>query len=90
MLVLAKSPASPEMIEALKAEHQVVVEVTVKRYYILHKQEGMDALMNEWFVRYRGSSHAYRDSSLVGGADVVTEIKNLTTNQPIVITPAKS
>lgn len=83
MTILSKSPASPEMIEALKAEHQVVVEVTVKRYYVLHKHDNMEALMKEWFIRYGGSSHAYRDGSHVGGADVIQEVKNLTTNQPI-------
>jgi hypothetical protein len=83
MKLLTKSPASPEMIEALKAEGQTVVEVTMKRYYIVHSQPDLPALMQEWFVKYRGSSHAYRDGSHVGGADEVQQVRNLTTGETI-------
>ena len=85
MTLLTKSPASPEMIAAMKAEGQTVVEVTVKRYYILHTQADIASLMQEWFVKYRGSSHAYRDGSHVGGADVVVSVTNATTGQPITL-----
>lgn len=83
MNLLTKSPASPEMIDALKADGQTVMEVTVKRYYILHTEPAMAPLMHEWFVLYRGRSHAYRDGSLVGGADEVQQIKNLTTGKAV-------
>ena len=83
MTLLTKSPSSPETIAALKKEGQIVVEVTVKRYYILHNEAGLAHLMKEWFIKFRGRSHAYRDGSHVGGADEVQQVRILTTNETI-------
>ena len=85
MKMFTKSPSSPEVIEALKADGQVVVEVTIKRLYILQNEADLPRLMKEWFVDYRGRSHAYRDGSLVGGTDEVQQVRNLTTGEEITL-----
>jgi hypothetical protein len=81
MKILTKSPDDPELVAAFKAQGKVVLEVTTKRFYILHAKPDLDQLLQEWFVRYRGCSHAYRDGSLVGGADEVQQVHNLTTGE---------
>jgi hypothetical protein len=79
-MILAIDPASPEGIAAYKQKGYVVLEVTVKRLYILQGEEGqaLKPLIHEWFGTYRGRSHAYRDGSHVGGGDVVQQVRNLT------------
>ena len=86
MNLFLKSPASPTMIETLRKEGEIVIEVTVKQLYILHNSEtpSLGELMDEWFVTYQGRGHAYRDGSHVGGADTVLEVKNLSDGGKIV------
>lgn len=80
MTVFTKDPASPEVIEALKKEGKTLLQVTCTRLYMLEgePERGLETLMHEWFVRYRGRFHAYRDGSHMVGGDVVTEVKVLT------------
>ena len=81
MNVLVKDPRSPEMLATLKQNGEVVVEVTVKQLYILHNEpRSLGQVMWDWFVKWRGRFHAYRDSSHVGGADEVVAVRNLTEN----------
>lgn len=79
--VLLKHPSNPEVIAQMKKAGQPVLAVTTTRYFILHGgTEGrkIEDIVKEWFVKYNGSSHAYRDGSHVGGADEVSEVKVLT------------
>lgn len=80
MSLITKDPASQEMIEHFKKQGATVVQVTMTRLYIIEGNDGrpVEDLMQEWFVKYRGSSHAYRDGSHVGGSDEVQEVKVLT------------
>lgn len=48
-----------------------ILEVNVKQYYIIEGYESMsdEEIKEEWFVKFKGQSHAYRDGSLIHGAD---------------------
>ncbi len=87
MTLFTKDPASPEIIEALKKNGEVLLEVTLKRLYIVSHTEDLGPLMQQWFVKHRGLSHAYRDGSLIGGSDNVTQIRNLTDDTVIDLPP---
>ena len=84
--MLTLHPASPEMVAAFEKIGQTVIEVTVKRYYVLNTEADLTSLMQEWFVKFRGRSHAYRDGSHIGGGgDMVQEIRNVTTDKIITL-----
>jgi len=87
MTVFSKDPRSPEVIEVLKRKGEVLIEVTVKQLFVLHAGDdrSLEELMEEWFVKYRGCSHAYRDGSHIGGADEVVSVMNLTGGKEIAL-----
>jgi hypothetical protein len=81
MTIFTKDPTSPEVIAQLRRAGQVLLEVTTKQLYLVPASESRDlpALVREWFVTYRGRSHAFRDGSHIGGsADQVRRVRNLT------------
>lgn len=87
MTVFSKDPRSPEMLAELKQKGLIVVEATVRQLFILHQAEerSLKETMQDWFVRYNGRSHAYRDGSHVGGADEVQHVCDLTNKCEIVL-----
>jgi len=89
VIVFTKPLTAPEVVEALKNEGKVLLQVTKTQFYIAHDDgTPVEALVEDWFVKYNGRSHAYRDGSHVGGADVVTEVKVVTDgNRVITIKP---
>jgi len=80
MTVFTNDPKLPEILEVLRARHEVLLEVTVKQLYILHAgdNQSLERLVHDWFVKYRGHSHAYRDGSHIGGGDELIQVRNLT------------
>ena len=89
MTVFTKDPRSPEVLAAIKKDGQVLLEVTTKQLYIAHAEPdgSLTALMKEWFVTYRGRSHAYRDGSHMGGGDEVQLVRNLTDDGKVIFKP---
>lgn len=79
----------PEVIEHFRKEGEVILEVTMKRYYILRldRSQTLKDIVHDWFVKWRGSSHAWRDGCHVGGsADEVILVKDLTNKVEVPIT----
>jgi len=72
-----------ESIEAIAIaclkEGRKVIEVTVKKYYITYPHEPLtdEQLKKEWFGTHLNRNHAYKDSSHIGGADELIDIKFL-------------
>jgi hypothetical protein len=86
MTVYTKPLTDPEVIKHLKAEGKVLLEVQTTRYFIVeHPVDNLDAILQEWFVQFRGRSHAWRDGSHVGGGDTVTKVKVLTEDGRVVL-----
>lgn len=85
MTVFTKDLTSPEVIEALKKEGKVLLEVTIKRHYIVSTGEDVPRLMADWFVHWNGRSHAYRDGCHVGGGgDAVQQVRDITDEGKVV------
>lgn len=69
------------LIEHMKASGQRLIEVTTTRLYAIPEGDlgmSLEDLMREWFVKYRGGSHAFRDGSEVGGSVVFRSARVLT------------
>jgi len=57
-----------------------VMEVTIKKYYATYPHEHLseEQLKEQWFGEEKlNDSHAYRDGSHIGNADVLVEVKFL-------------
>ena len=80
MTVFIKDPSSPEVVAVLKKEGKTLIRVVKTSLYLLQHplETPLEALMEEWFVKYRGSSHACRDGSHIGGSDEASIITVLT------------
>ena len=80
MIVFTKEPTSPEVVKYFKERGETLIEVTMKRLYVLSAGDGncIEDVLKDWFITYKGRSHAYRDGSLIGNSDDVIEIRNLT------------
>ena len=70
-------------MDEFAAEHKKkggrVLEVTQKVYYVIPEYEGMstEEIKEEWFVKFNGRSHAYKDASKIYGAEHIVDIKEL-------------
>jgi hypothetical protein len=83
MTIFTKDPRSAEVLAVLKKEGKVLLEVVTTRLYIIDSLPSTDApaletLCQEWFVKYRGRSHAWRDSCHIGGGDEASIVKVMT------------
>lgn len=88
MTIFNKPLTDPELLAALKKDGKLVLEVTIKRYYVLHASEQpVEEVVRDWFVKWNGRSHAYRDGSHVGGADQAISAKDLTNDKDVPIRP---
>lgn len=78
MNVYTKPLTDPEVIALLKKEGKTLLEVETLRYFIVDVPHGVtvEQIVEDWFVRNRGRSHAWRDGCHVGGGgDVAVTVK---------------
>ena len=68
-----------EFFKHHKKEGGRILEVTIKRYYVIPSGESMSTedIKKEWFEEYANQSHAYKDASRIGGGDKVVNVKEL-------------
>ena len=88
MTIYTKPLTDPEVLASLKEEKKTLLEVKVSQFFIVDVPYGMtvEQIVQDWFVRCRGRSHAWRDGSHVGGGgDVVSEVKVLTEDGRVVL-----
>ncbi len=80
MTIFKKPLTDPEVIAHLKKEGSTLVEVQTTQYFVIEGLQGMklEDILHDWFIRFKGRSHAWRDASHVGGGDTVSEAKVLT------------
>lgn len=88
MTIFKKPLTDPEVIAHLKAEGKTLIQVETVQYYVIDEPlpgQSLEPLMDEWFVRFRGQSHAYRDGSRVGGADKAITVTVLTQEGRVIL-----
>lgn len=56
-----------------------VLKVTVNEYYIIESYERMsnEEIEDQWFIKFNGQSHAYRDNSILGGQKEIIGVHSL-------------
>lgn len=82
MTIFKKPMDDPEVVAHLKTEGKTLLQVQFTCYYLIdagHTDMTIEQIVQDWFVDYRGRSHAWRDGCHVGGGgDMATEVKVLT------------
>lgn len=56
-----------------------ILKVTVNEYYIIEPYEKMskEEIEEQWFVKFNGQAHAYRDTSLLSGKKEIIKVESL-------------